>query len=201
MKIFILRHGESLANSEKRLPTQDTQLTEKGIRQATAASAYLSGKGVQVIYASPAARALQTARTVFGRLNVPIIVRPEMRDMSYGIFGGRKEDGSDEEVNRHLEQREKDRLGYRFPGGENFHDLQKRLLPALGEILNSGNETTAIVGHLYPNRIIVSKLLGMELEGSLRIRQPNDLVYTVDTTTGAVRHWSASAEGEGLLFT
>ena len=200
MKIFILRHGESVANFEKRLPTKDTPLTETGVQQATAAAAYLSGNWIQLIYASPATRAFQTAKIVSERLSLQIMVRPEVKDMSFGAFGGRKEDGSDKDVNELLKERNKDRLGHRFPEGENFYDIQKRVLPLIKEIISSQKQAVAVVGHLYPNRIIVSELVGVSLEECLRIKQPNDLIYVVDTQTRSVRHWHAGQEKDGLLL-
>ncbi len=200
MKLFVLRHGESVANSEKRLPISDTPLTSNGIRQARQSAKHLAGCEIGVIYASPILRAMQTAAIISAELDCPIEIRPGLRDMSFGSLMGRKEDGSDEEVNMHLKQRQNDKLGYRFPGGENFYDIQDRVLPILNEVLSPGKSAAAIVSHLYPNRIIVSRLLGMPIEHCTKIRQPNGLVYRIDVNSRKARYWHQGTETEGLLL-
>lgn len=200
MKLFVLRHGESVTNSEKRLPLSDTPLTSKGIRQARQTAKHLASCEVGVIYASPILRAMQTAAIIAAELDCPIEIRPGLRDMSFGGLMGRKEDGTDEEVNTHLKQRQNDKLGYRFPGGENFYDIQDRVMPIMDEVLSLRKSAAAIVSHLYPNRIIVSRLLGLPIEHCIKIRQPNDLVYSIDVESRKASYWHQGTEKEGLLL-
>ncbi len=63
-----------------------------------------------------------------------------------------------------VRRRERDLVGYRFPGGESFQDLRERVLPAFFEILDGGGTTILVVAHLGVNRVLLSEFLGLPLE-------------------------------------
>lgn len=180
--IYIARHGESVANVERRYPTPDVPLSENGIKQARTLAEFLVGKDIKAIYTSPAVRALETARICGERLGLDVITVDAFSDFSFGIFNGRKFDGSDEEIAFHISQRRKSPLDYRFPEGENFYDLHKRVIPAFEKILiKHPEESFLIVNHLYGNRLIIRSLIGISMGGMLNIHQPNDCLYLFDS--------------------
>jgi broad specificity phosphatase PhoE len=198
MKLILVRHGESVTNAEKRLPVEDTPLTEKGIRQAHFFAEYLSDHGVEQLYASPRRRALQTASFILLESRCELIIEDGLRDFSFGILAGRKEDGTDEEANALLREWQKDKITYRIPGGENLEDLQKRVRASLNNILESPKACIAVVSHLYVTRTVLAELLGMTLEESRTIQQPNECVYMIDTATGEVSYWLDGIVSAGL---
>jgi broad specificity phosphatase PhoE len=198
MRLVLVRHGESVTNAEKRLPVEDTPLTEKGVQQAHLFAELLSNHGVEQLYASPRKRALQTASFIVLESHCELIIEDGLRDYSFGILAGRKEDGTDEEANAFLREWNKDKITYRLPGGENLEDLQKRVRVSLSKILASQKACVAIVSHLYVTRTILAELLGMTLEESRAIQQPNKCVYVIDTVTGEVRYWLDGTESAGL---
>ncbi|MBI3037203.1 histidine phosphatase family protein [Candidatus Woesearchaeota archaeon] len=199
MKLYLIRHGEAVTNAEKRLPTDDTSLTEKGVEQARLMADYLRQKNIKVLYSSRKKRAVQTANIIAEKLKCAVLVRDGLGDYSFGVLAGRMEDGSDAEVNQIFAEREKGILDYRIQGGENFHDLQKRVLPVVEEILGSKEKAAVIVGHLYVNRIILAHILGMTLRQSLGIKVPNDCIYHFDTENKQVQHYWNGETKQGLL--
>jgi len=83
--MILLRHGQSEFNlhftATKRDPgIVDAPLTELGHAQAEAAAEALAGSGITRIVASPYTRALQTAAPLAGRLGLPVMVTPAVRE-------------------------------------------------------------------------------------------------------------------------
>ena len=64
MKVYVIRHGESVTNAAKRWTGWiDTPLTQKGIDDAKKASAILKGIDFDKAFSSDLCRAVQTAET------------------------------------------------------------------------------------------------------------------------------------------
>jgi len=72
MKLYFIRHGESVANKNSlhNLPT--TKLTSKGLSQAREVAKRLKNFDIDFIYSSTHTRALQTAEIVSKALKIPI---------------------------------------------------------------------------------------------------------------------------------
>ncbi len=196
MKIYILRHGESVANAESRLPTRDTPLTEKGQFHAHGSAEYLAGKGVEVVFTSPLRRALQTAQIIAGELACPLVQSWNLRDMGYGRVAGREL--WDTTARYVLGQIDSHNPGYRVPGGGSFQGLQRRSGRALKRILNSGRHVVASVAHVETNRLLIAQLHGLALEESASIWQPHELIYFYDTDMRSVRYMVDGHVHEGF---
>jgi|SRR3989344_1595536 len=77
MKLIIVRHAESIANSKKisqanRDEWADTPLTEKGLIQAKAVAKRLKDEDIEIIYCSTLKRAKETAQEINKFHNVEI---------------------------------------------------------------------------------------------------------------------------------
>jgi len=184
MQIYVLRHNESVANYEDKLPELNTPLTERGIEYTSLIAEYLLGKKVEVIYSSPLERALQTSKIISDKIGVDIVQLPGLSDMDYGEMAGRDPDES--EVYQIIRQLKKYDPEFRFPGGGNYLDLQTQVQTAINEILNSGRDIVATVGHRDSNRIFLGSMLDMTLDDSLDIEQGNTEIYLFDTITKEV---------------
>ena len=83
--MILLRHGQSEFNlaftTTRRDPgIVDPKLTPLGHAQAQRAAEALAGEKIRRIIVSPYTRALQTAAPIAGRLGVPVIVNPIVRE-------------------------------------------------------------------------------------------------------------------------
>jgi glucosyl-3-phosphoglycerate phosphatase len=83
--MILLRHGQSEFNlhftATRRDPgIPDPKLTPLGHQQAAAAAEALAQEGLKRILCSPYTRAIQTAEAVARRLDLPIIVTPQVRE-------------------------------------------------------------------------------------------------------------------------
>ena len=88
MKIYLIRHGETNWNKEKRLQGQvNIPLNENGLAVAKLTAAGLREVEFDAVYSSPLARAYQTACLVTeGRY--PVIPDDRLQEMSFGPLEG-----------------------------------------------------------------------------------------------------------------
>lgn len=91
MELYLIRHGETKWNDEKRLQGQcDIPLTENGIRMAQITGEALSATPFDLCYASPLSRALETARQVLQGRDVPILPDDRLKEINFGPWEGRQ---------------------------------------------------------------------------------------------------------------
>jgi len=84
-ELWLIRHGETRANLEKRYPSVDAALTETGRAQARAISNFIERVEFDHVLSSPLIRALETA----GECGFEHIeTHPALRELEYGIFTG-----------------------------------------------------------------------------------------------------------------
>ena len=83
MKIYLLRHGVTIYNTEKRYQGQrDIPLSTQGRAQLRRADFT-----PEVVYVSPMTRARQTAAVLFP--DSKLVIVPDLREMDFGTFEGR----------------------------------------------------------------------------------------------------------------
>lgn len=143
MKIYLLRHGQTDYNVEKRYQgTLDIPLSEEGRAKLVQADIF-----PKKVYVSPLIRARSTADVLFP--GAEQIVVPDFREMCFGVFQGRNymEMEHDSEYIAWVEGR----CEGRCPGGERRVDFCSRtcgaFVPLLEEAMQNGEEKLVIMAH------------------------------------------------------
>ncbi len=100
MQLFIIRHGKTDWNFQKRIQGQtDIPLNEEGIKQAKQAKEILHHENIHIIFSSPLTRAKQTADIINEDAKVPIRYDKRIIERNFGKFEGiTKQDISNEEI-------------------------------------------------------------------------------------------------------
>lgn len=89
MEIFIVRHGETLWNREKRIQgSADIELSDYGRELAQKTAEGMKDIRFDRIISSPLVRAQETAKILRGSRNVPVETDPRIKEMSFGIYEG-----------------------------------------------------------------------------------------------------------------
>ena len=98
MKIYLVRHGESIANAKGIHQGQkiDTSLSKKGLEQAKKIAERLKDENFEIIYSSDLKRAYETAKEIVKLHNLKIVKDRRLREKA------------DEENNEDLIKRTKD---------------------------------------------------------------------------------------------
>ena len=87
--LLLVRHGETDWNAERRWQGHaDVPLNERGREQARALAERLAGESIDAIYSSDLSRARDTADIVGARLDVPVAVDPDLREIDVGAVEG-----------------------------------------------------------------------------------------------------------------
>lgn len=89
MELYIIRHGETDWNIEKRLQGRsDTELNAYGIELAQITAEALKDIKFDRIYSSPLKRAYKTAQIIRGDRDLPIITDERIIEISFGEYEG-----------------------------------------------------------------------------------------------------------------
>lgn len=144
MKIYVIRHGLTELNKEKKVNGQiDEPLAPEGVEQAKAAI-FLIPKSVKYIYSSPLQRARQTAEIINSKLNLPISLQTELTEIHMGTLAGKA--WTDMEAGLELKKKHRAiEFDYRSHGGESAKEVKKRVLAFLKKINGKHNDHEALI--------------------------------------------------------
>lgn len=89
MKIYMIRHGETDWNIERKLQGHsDIPLNEEGKRLAEVTARALAHIPFTRIYTSPLLRAKETAMIIKGDRDIPVIEEERIQEIGFGIYEG-----------------------------------------------------------------------------------------------------------------
>jgi alpha-ribazole phosphatase len=146
MRLYLMRHGATAGNELRRYVgrASDEPLSETGVTQCARAGSFAQ---VELVYASPQQRAVQTARLCFPEARVVEVAGLEEYD--FGDFEGRSaSDMVDDAAYRAWVD---GGCVARCPGGESREEYVRRTNAALADLLKQasqrGEERVFVVAH------------------------------------------------------
>ena len=163
MKLILIRHGETDYTVERRYcgSAIDAPLNKKGIKQAERLKRLLSKHKVDVIYASPMTRTLQTADIALGKRKVKLIKDSLLRESNLGKWEGHTLEEIKKKFPKDVRKWYQDPIKCGATDGETPIMLHKRVIRFLRKLeRRNGVKTVAIVTHSGPFRIIVGEMNG-----------------------------------------
>ena len=166
MKLIVARHAQSIANAGGRIyqGVTDSDLTEKGRVQARKLAERLKDHKIEIIYASPLTRALETAREIQKfHPDAEFVVEKDLREIDFGIFEGLSKEEASEKYPEIYKKRENNKFGYKIPEGESYAEAEERILKILTRIIKN-QKNSIIVAHGAINRLIYKLVLKKPLE-------------------------------------
>jgi len=141
----LIRHGESLANAERRFTHGPHEpLSRKGRDEAIERGRLIAKRFDPVaLYASPFVRALETARLIGAALGLDPVVVDALREQDFGALRGQGYDAVRSDPTWHT-----DRWRYRPGGGETLEEVFHRVGPALDAIADRHlGQQVVVVSH------------------------------------------------------
>lgn len=136
LNLYITRHGETKWNTEGRLQGWlNSPLTEKGIRQGQQLHQAVKMYDIQKIYSSPSERALKTAISAKGKLDVEIELMDELKEMNMGQWEGKTLEQIKEREPENFENYWLRPHLFVKNTGENFDEMLARTRKALDRIV------------------------------------------------------------------
>ncbi len=157
MEIYLIRHGLTEWNKEKRMQgNTDIPLAKEGIELAEKAALELKDIHFDRIYASPLIRAYKTAVILRGERDIPIITDDRIREIGFGEAEGTLFDEMVKDENGPFRYFFEEPGKYFAPkGGESFEEVIERASEFWKEVilpLEDTCERIMIVAHGAVNR-------------------------------------------------
>lgn len=184
-RIYLVRHGEIDYGIERRyIGITDYPLSNKGIEQIQRMKSDFEKIKAEKIYCSPLLRCRQTAEILRDSNSVELEIVKELEEIHMGDW----ENKTMAAIKRNFPDLYKARgeqMGtFIPPEGESFEQLQRRVFPAFQRIVEETTECGIIIAHAGVNRVILSKLRNLPLEGVLNIEQAYGCVTELEFNEG-----------------
>ena len=167
--LFVVTHTESIHHLEDKVGGwYDTALTPRGLRDAEATAerlAALIGPREVEIHSSDLLRASQTAAAIARRFGVPVSETADLREISYGVAGGRPQAWLDA---RYSPAPDDDRLDHHcgIEGAETRRDVANRVFPRVNAIVDRPCATQIIVTHGFTLTLVIAAWLKIPIDAA-----------------------------------
>ena len=182
--IYLVRHGETEWNAAGRFMggQSDVPLNERGRLQAAALAPKLAQEVSEWgrVISSDLCRARETRDIVLAGADYAVTEDARFRE----IYGGRLEGLTREEQQVQFpdwwrQSRQESSDGVRFPEGESFEDLRRRVVAAIEESWPSSEGPMLVVTHGGVIQAVLADILNLSREYRDRIRVDNCSVTAV----------------------
>ncbi len=140
MKIYIVRHGQTVANSLKIHNSKDEELTILGIKQAEELGEKLLNIDFDIIIASPLKRAIHTAN-IINKRGIPIIYDERLQERKNGNLVGKSLELEDRNEYWNYES------SVQYGTSEDIKTFFKRIFNFLDELKEKDYSSVLIVAH------------------------------------------------------
>lgn len=170
MKIYIIRHGETQWNTERRMQGWgNSDLTELGTSQAKLLGKSLANIDFDQVITSPLGRTLETTKLIVGNRDLDVVINENFKEMGFGPWEGEnpnvlKEQYPDQYYNFWHQAHNYGTI----EGGESFVGVQKRIAKGMEHILDThgGNPDSKIllVTHGMIIKLLLLHIKGLPLE-------------------------------------
>ncbi len=165
MLIYMTRHGETEWNKAGRMQGwKNSNLTEKGIRNARKLGEKLMDIQFDKIYCSPAGRARETAEHILCGRKIDLEIKEDLKEMGFGVWEGMEFEVVREKYADQHHKLWKSPHHYEPVEGETFGEVFTRVRQVLKEIVEDGKETVLIVTHAAILKTIYAIVKGYSLE-------------------------------------
>ena len=211
LQVYLVRHGETQWNAERRIQGQsDSQLTEKGERQAWQVGERAKTLGITHIITSDLGRTRRTAQIIAEACGCDVVLDPRLRELDMGVLEKRPIDSLTEQEEGWRRQLVNGTPGGRIPEGESMQEMSDRMHAALNACLDlPPGSRPLLVSHGMALGCLVSTILGLPAHAERRLRLRNCSISRVDyqqsswlasgwvvETAGDVSHLDAPALDE-----
>jgi broad specificity phosphatase PhoE len=188
MKLLLIRHAQSVANSQRRWQGQfDSPLTDHGRTQARALAGRLLREewAVSALYASDLSRAAETAQILATHLGAPLVLDERLREYDIGVLTNLtwpEIETRYPEIGHGLRHSQK---WMAVPGEEGNAVFYRRMVEILDCIQSwhKDSEAVAVVSHGGSLAMILAHLLGLEPRRPLPFRFGNTSLSIVEFAT------------------
>jgi alpha-ribazole phosphatase/probable phosphoglycerate mutase len=172
MEIALVRHAEIAQDARGRCyGSLDVELSPQGHAQALRLGDAFARQPVTRVLSSPRVRSRATAQAIAARHLLPVEVDERLRELDFGELEGSAYDDIASARPELYARWMTDPTAVRFPGGEDYDDLRRRVLSALDSLRSQSDRASLIVvvTHGGVIRAALAELLDLPRERIFRI--------------------------------
>lgn len=164
--ISLLRHGETTAG-KCFLGATDAELSELGWQQMHSVNL---PNDYDLVISSPLLRCQAFARQYADKINKPVRIEPDFREMSFGEWEAKTSEELWQTDQQALADFWSDSVKFTPPGGESLLAFQRRVMKRYCSLLHEfKGKRVLIVCHAGVIKIILCHVLGIELNNMHRL--------------------------------
>lgn len=155
MRLFLIRHGETIWNAARIVQQPDTPLSERGRAQAERLGERMRGERLRAILSSDYARAFDTAEAVRRTTDAPLHIQHSLRERNLGDHRGTAFADLDVDVFA---------TDHHPPNGESWSEFHERVALAWRQVVDFVGEDdgdVAVVSHALVCHALVERELGV----------------------------------------
>jgi len=200
LQVYLVRHGETVWNAERRIQGQsDSPLTEKGEQQAWQVGERVKHLGITHIIASDLGRTRRTAEIIADACGCSLTLDARLRELNMGVLEKRPLDGLTAEEEQWRAALVNGTEGGRIPEGESMTEMATRMHAALNACLDlPAGSRPLLVSHGMALGSLVSTILGLPAYAERRLRLRNCSISRVDYQQSAwlAEGWIVETAGD-----
>ncbi len=180
--LVLVRHGQTDWNLEGRYQGQaDPPLNKAGRQQARMLATRLAGRSFEAIYSSDLQRARETAEILAQALCLPVSLDPRLREVSLGEWEGQLGHNIAATYPEAWEERRRDPVHARPPGGETVAEVAARVWAATDDIARAHpHGCVLIISHGLALATILAKARNHPIEQVFELIPENAQVEEIE---------------------
>lgn len=181
-RLILVRHGETTWNVSGHYQGRtDTDLSDRGRRQAVALARHMKNVHLDAIYSSPLKRALDTVEQVARNAGLELNVDNCLTEIEHGLWGGLHKSEVQERYGETLRLWLENPTQAEVPGAETLEDVQSRVRDAVSCILkNHPHQAVLICTHDAVLKVLLTSALGLGLGSFWAIQVDNASVSILE---------------------
>lgn len=163
-RVYLVRHGATELSSEDRFAGAiDVKLSDEGREQARLLGKRLAADPLNVAFASPMTRTMDTASLIAEPHELEVTPIDGLREIAHGRWERKTRAEVEQEFPEEYARYETDPYSFAPTGGESGLQVTARALPALLKIVEEHrDQRILIVSHKATIRLLLSSLIGFD---------------------------------------
>lgn len=184
--LFLVRHGATEANERVPYILQgcgiDLSLSSRGAQQAASLARFFAAGSDRIhhVYCSEMVRARQTAEAIAGALGQSPATLQHLQECDVGCWEGMDWESIRRDYSDAHRRFIDDPDQHPYLEGESYGDVLRRAWPVIDQLLTRHvSERIVVVAHNVVNRVLIARLLGLEIRRAQGLHQGNGCINLI----------------------
>jgi alpha-ribazole phosphatase len=170
-RVLFIRHAET-DMAGRFCGHSDPDLNDKGRTQLAKLGHVLSNETIDEVYSSDLRRAKSTAQAIAEARDIPLSLRPALREIDFGQWEGLTWGQIEERDPEYAREWMARYPHLPAPSGESFQTFEERILQEVNQLLNSSRGPSAVVTHAGVLRVVMRHLCEVSEEETWKQTRP-----------------------------